>query len=98
MHGIYSVCYSGGMDVQLNDRVVANLIHAIDEMHLPKGEVAEAAGITRVQLSRILHANSRTTVDTCESLANAIGLPADSLFMEPIRFKNLVKEILSAVA
>lgn len=82
----------------LNDRMIENLNHVIYMQDLRKGDLADSAGITRVQLSRIIHGKSKTTIDTCEALATAIGLPADSLFMTPSRFQKMLSEILSPVA
>lgn len=82
----------------LNQRMVENLNHAIETLGLRKVDVAAQAGIHPVQLSKILHGKSGTTLDTCEALSSAIGVPAESLMLTPSRFQKLLSEIVSAVA
>lgn len=84
--------------MQLSNNVIANLAFIIHANHLKQGELAEAAGITRVQLNRIVNGKSRTTVDTCELLAIAAGLPADALFMPPLKFRKMFQENLVETA
>lgn len=65
------------------ERALGNAIRRIRlQNELTIADVADKAGISRGMLSRIENAQTATSLDTLERLANALGVPISSLFRD----------------
>lgn len=77
----------------LKTNAVANIESLIANGHT-QAELAECAGISRVQMNRILNGHSKPEIDTCEALAVAFGFPPIALLLSPLEFSRMVRKNL----
>ena len=63
---------------------VANLREAMEEKKVSGAELARRSKLHWVTISRILNGHLSPTLETCEKLAKAAGMRADTAFLEPL--------------
>lgn len=63
---------------------VANLREAMEEKDISGAELARRSKLHWVTISRILNGHLSPTLETCEKLATAVGMRADTAFLEPL--------------
>lgn len=71
----------------LLENFTLNLREAMEEKGITTIQLATKAKLHRVTVSRILHGHLMPTLETCEKLANAAGMRADTAFLEPLEKK-----------
>jgi transcriptional regulator with XRE-family HTH domain len=69
----------------LVDNFAFNLRAEMKRAGITGAELAERAGLHYVTISRILNGKISPSLDTCENIARAIGMRADTAFLEPSR-------------
>lgn len=79
----------------LKQNAVANMETLMANGHT-QAELAQFAGVSRVQINRILNGHSKPEIDTCEALAVAFDLPPEALLLAPAEFSRLLSEKLVA--
>jgi len=87
-----------GMNVKLRNHFVANVQFVIHDHGLSQQQIADLAGISRVNLNRILQLHAVPSIDTCEAIAAAIELPLATLLLPPRQFEKVIKEIFQTMA
>ena len=73
-----------------SDNFRRNLQTVIKLRGLTQSEVAEAAGMVRPYVSRVLGGQTHPLMDQAERLAKAVGYPLPSLLGNPEEFAELV--------
>lgn len=63
-----------------------NLRRAIESHGTSQRALATAAGVSFTHLNRILQGHNDPTIEICERLARAAGVPMISLFLDPADF------------
>jgi transcriptional regulator with XRE-family HTH domain len=69
----------------LLDNFAANLRDAMVLTGVTGQELSKRSGLHYVTISRILNGKLSPSVETCEKLAIAAGIRADTAFLEPLK-------------
>lgn len=69
--------------MSLRDNIAANIEAACQEKGISQSELARLSGCSRPHLNRIIQRKAAATVDVCEVIAKALGIPAPFLFVKP---------------
>lgn len=69
----------------LLDNFATNLRDAMKRSGITGNQLAERTGLHFVTISRILNGKLSPTVETCEKLADAVGMRPDTAFLEPLK-------------
>ena len=69
----------------LIDNFTSNLREAMLHAGLTGLQLAERSGVHFVTISRILNHKLNPSIEVCEKLAEAAGIRADTIFLEPVK-------------
>ena len=73
----------GKISMTAEDVFRDNVRRCLEERGVPQWQVADAAGITQPQLSRIITGLNVPTIRTCGKIAVALGVPLSRLLCVP---------------
>ena len=77
------------MQVSEMENLRANLRTAITQQELSQTAVAEAVGISRPHLNKVLQGHHTPTFSLCERLCNYLGYRVGQMIVSPERFEKL---------
>ena len=79
----------GDMQVSEMENLLVNLRTAIRQQELSQSAVAEAVGISRPHLNKLLQGHHVPTFSMCEKLCNYLGYRVAQMIVSPERFEKL---------
>lgn len=71
--------------IPLLQNFAENLREAMKQAGLSGREVAKRSGLHYVTISRVLNGRLCPTLETCEKIADAVGMRPDTAFLEPLK-------------
>ena len=70
--------------MELLANFATNVRAEMERVGMTSAELAKRSGLHYVTVSRILNGHICPTLETCERLAKALGMRADTAFLEPL--------------
>ncbi len=69
--------------MSLKTNFIANVKATCKDKGVSQAELARLSGFSEVHISRVFNGKSTPSIDFCEEIANAIGLPPAFVFVSP---------------